>query len=382
MTVLDWLIVAATVVFALSGYRRGFVVAALSLTGFVVGAIVGTRIAGALLPAGNASPYSPLFSLLGALVAGGILATGLEGIGMRLRRTMLASPLGIADGVLGAAFSAVIALAIAWVLGVIVLALPDVGSLRGTIEGSAILRRLDELLPPSGALLHAIARIDLLPSIAGPAVTLPAPPGSIAQTPAARRAAHSVVRVLGTACGLGIEGSGWVVAPNEVLTNAHVVAGERDTVVEVGGTTPPLRASVVLFDPRNDLAVLRVSGLDLPVLALARAPAAGTAAAIIGYPEDGPLNFEAGRIGATEPVATQDAYGRGPVTRELTPIRGRVRSGNSGGPLVDAHGYVVTTVFAATTSAGPRGGYGVANSTVRRDLAHVAGPVSTDGCTS
>jgi S1-C subfamily serine protease len=195
-----------------------------------------------------------------------------------------------------------------------------------------------------------------------------------------RRAASSVVRVLGSACGLGIEGSGWVVAPGEVVTNAHVVAGEHDTVVQAGGQPPDLGAEVVVFDPRNDIAVLRVSGLGARPLPLASDPPAGRAAAILGYPQDGPFDVQPGRIGTTQSVVTQDAYGNGAVSRLLTPIRGLVRPGNSGGPMVDAAGQVVTTVFAATTNGGPSGGFGVANSTVVRDLARAGGQVSTEGC--
>jgi len=188
------------------------------------------------------------------------------------------------------------------------------------------------------------------------------------------------VRVLGTACGLAIEGSGWVAAPEEVLTNAHVVAGEGDTTVEVGGQEPGLPAQAIAFDPTDDLAVLRVPGLGLPALSLASEPASGTAGAILGYPEDGPFAARAARIGQTQKVLTQDAYGNGPVSRLLTPVRGVVRPGNSGGPVVDSAGRVLTTVFAGTTGGGPPGGYGVANATVAQALAGASGPVSTEQC--
>jgi S1-C subfamily serine protease len=188
------------------------------------------------------------------------------------------------------------------------------------------------------------------------------------------------VRILGSACGLAIEGSGWVIAPDEVLTNAHVVAGETDTTVEAYGAPPSLPATVVLFDAYNDLAVLRVPDLGLPTLSLARQSPTGTAAAILGYPENGPFVAEPGRIGMTRRVLTENAYGRGPVTRQLTLVRGLVRPGNSGGPAVDANGQVVATIFAATTSAGPRGGFGVPDSVTRQDLERARGPVSTEGC--
>jgi len=380
MTTLDWLIGVVTVLFAVSGYRRGLIVAALSLVGFAAGAVAGTRIAAALLSGGSGSPYAAAFGVLGALVAGGIVARAFERIGLRLHRALPGRGLRLLDGVGGAALSAAIALGIAWAFGVALLTLPDSGGLRATITGSAILHRLNELLP-AGALLDVIRRIDPLPIIAGPTAGVAAPSREILAATGVQRADHSVVRVLGTACGLEIEGSGWVVAPDEVLTNAHVVAGESDPTVEIGGRLPALLASPVLFDPRNDIAILRVRGLGLPALELANTPPPGAAVAILGYPLDGPFAVEPGRIGATQAVQTRDAYGRGPVQRELTPVRGLIRPGNSGGPAIDSAGEVLTTVFAASTTPGPPGGYGIANATVRSDLRRVSTGVSTERCT-
>jgi len=382
MTTLDWLILGATAVFALSGWVRGFIVGVLSLSGFVVGAVLGTRVADALLSSGAASPYAPVFGLLGALSAGGILAFGLRGVGKHLRRGVRLPFLGMLDGVLGAILGATVALGTAWMLGVMVLGLPGAGQLAVQVRRSTILRQLDELMPPSGVVLNALARIDPLPAIAAGASAVSPPPSSPVATAAQVGAGRSVVRVIGTACGLGIEGSGWVAAPGEVVTNAHVVAGERDTTVDVGGSGPGLAATVVRFDPLNDVAVLRVAGLDLRPLRIARAPAAQTAGAILGFPLDGPFATAPARIGVTGYVETDDAYGRGPRRRALTPIRGLIRPGNSGGPVISRGGAVLTTVFAATTGAGPPGGYGVANHAVRADLAAARGAVSTDGCTN
>ncbi len=381
MTTLDWLIVAATLIFAVSGYFRGFIVGALSLGGFVVGAVIGTRLADALLAGGAASPYAPLFGLVGALGAGAILAVGFESVGIRLRRGLPLPILGTLDGLLGALLSATVALGLVWLLGIVVVALPGSGSLAADLRRSSILRRLDELMPPSGVVLHALARIDPLPAIAGVGGSVAPPPASGASSRVLAAAERSVVRVLGTACGIGIEGSGWVVAPDVVVTNAHVVAGETDTVVELGGRPPDRRATAILFDPRNDLAILSVPGLAAPALASASDTAEQTGGVIIGYPLDGPLATEPARIGATATVETQDAYGRGPLPRLLTAIRGLIRPGNSGGPVIDRDGRVLTTVFAASTSAGPAGGYGVANETLRADVAEAGGPVSTEGCT-
>jgi S1-C subfamily serine protease len=190
-------------------------------------------------------------------------------------------------------------------------------------------------------------------------------------------AAPSVVRVLGTACGLSVEGSGWVARPGLVVTAAHVVAGERDTTVEAQGAATALPATPVYVDSTNDVAVLRVPGLAARPLRLAD-PAPGTAVAILGYPDDGPFDAKPGRIGRTATVLSEDAYGHGPVARTITSIRGVVRHGDSGGPAVDASGRVQTTIFAARV--GSSGGYGVPSSAVRHALASAHAPVSTGPC--
>ena len=370
MTKVDWLIVAFTVLLAVYGYAQGFIVGALSLVGFGIGAFLGTRLAPLILPGGSHSQYAPLFGLLGALLAGAVLASGFEGIGARVRMFLRLPGLRTVDGLLGAALTASVALGIAWIVGAI--ALQSAGSpvLRRDIQRSAILQGLNELLPPSGPILHALARIDPLPSVHGPAADVPAPPRGIATAPRVTAAARSVVKVLGTACGLGIEGSGWVAGPHVVVTNAHVVAGESDTTVQIDGNQPGLDAAVIDFDPHDDVAVLRVPALLEPVLRLAANPPAGTPAAILGYPLDGGFDAEPGRVGQTETVSTEDAYGNGPVLRRITALRGRVRPGNSGGPMVDGAGRVVATVFAAITgSPSGEGGFAVPNKLVRERLA-------------
>jgi S1-C subfamily serine protease len=277
-----------------------------------------------------------------------------------------------------------VALGIAWIVGAIALQSSGSTVLQQDIQRSAILNGLNDLLPPSGAILHALARIDPLPSVRGPSADVPPPPLGVVHAPGVTAAASSVVKVLGTACGLGIEGSGWVAAPGLVVTNAHVVAGETDTAVEVGGDPPGLDAEVIDFDPRDDIAILRVPGLHEPVLRLARNPRSGTAAAILGYPLDGVFDVQPGRIGQTEDVSTEDAYGNGPVLRSITPLRGLVRPGNSGGPMVDPGGQVVATVFAAITgSPNSAGGFAVPNALVRTQLEQSrsrAAAVSTGPC--
>jgi len=386
VTGLDWIIVAFAAILAALGFRRGFVVGVMSFAGFALGAFLGTRLAPLLLAQGSASPYAPAFGLIGALLAGGIFASGAEGLGFAVRRALIAPGLGALDGVLGAALGAALALGVVWIAAAVLAQTPNQEQLREDIQRSAILRELNELLPPSGPILNALARLDPLPSISGPSPDVSAPPPQVAHAPGVRAAAPSVVRVLGTACGLAIEGSGWIGGPDEVVTNAHVVAGERDTTVEVGGDPPNLPAQVLVYDPRDDVAVLGVPGLSGPALKLVSEPPAGEAGAIVGYPENGRFDVRAARIGRTQTVSTADAYGNGPLDRLLTPLRGLVRPGNSGGPLVDAGGRVLTTVFAGTVGSGPRGGYGVANVTVARALERAAArsaageSVGTEGC--
>ena len=173
------------------------------------------------------------------------------------------------------------------------------------------------------------------------------------------------MRILGSACGLGVEGSGWLAAPNVVVTNAHVVAGtDGDVVVRPRSGNVTLPARALAFDPVNDVAVLAVPGLSGPVLRLVDSPRAGTAGALLGYPRNGPFDVEPARIGQARRVISQDAYGQGPVERPMTPVRGLLRPGNSGGPIVDARGRVLTTVFASSRERDVRGGYGVPNSVV------------------
>jgi S1-C subfamily serine protease len=368
LTRIDWLIVAFAAVMAAIGWRQGFVAGAFALAGFVGGAFLGSRLGPALLPDGSSSPYAPLVSLIAAVTGGSIFAGLFERVGYLLRRSVPIPGVRTLDGVLGALLSAAIALGLAWILGAVLLQTPGVRQLRSDIQRSEILQRLNAVLPPSGGVLNALARFDPFPHIDGPEADVAAPRAAVARDPDVARAAASVVRILGTACGLGIEGSGWVAADGVVVTNAHVVAGEEDTTVQERGVGPKHDAAVIAFDAKNDVAVLRVGGLDAPALALATDPGVGAEAAVLGFPENGPYDVRAARLGQTRVVVSQDAYGNGPVTRQMTTFRGVVRPGNSGGPLVDTSGRVLATVFAQSTGTVRRGGYGVPNAIVRRVL--------------
>jgi S1-C subfamily serine protease len=387
MTVADLVILALVALMALQGFMRGFIVGVAALVGFIGGGFIGSRLGPVLLSGGAHSPYSGLFSLGGAVILGGLLASIFEGVARRVRRFIWLPGLRIVDGALGAILTACIGLGMAWITGAVLLqtssqfSLPP--SIRHSIASSLILRDLDKALPPS-AVLNALGRIDPLESVTGRIADVPAPDKTIVVAHGVTAAAASVVRILGTACGFGIEGSGWVAGPGLVVTNAHVVAGERNTVVQPGGAGGTLQARAIVFDAHNDIAVLSVPGLRAPALRLASNPALGESAAILGFPLNGSFNAQPARLGATQLTNTTNAYGN-PAMRVISSLRGLVRSGNSGGPMVDGGGQVIGTVFAEITNApaNEHSGLAVPDSVVKVELrkAHVARhSVSTEGC--
>jgi len=380
VTVLDWAILAFTFALALWGYRQGLIVGALTLAGFAAGAFLGSRIGPLLLTRGADSPYAPLCGALGALLAGALTAVTVESFALGLRERVVRRPfLHAADGAGGAALIASVALGLAWVFGAVLLHAPSTVRLRADIQQSLILRSLNDVLPPTGPLLHALDRVDPAPTVLGPAAPVARPGSAIASDPDVLRAGDSVVRVLSTACGLGIEGSGWAVAPEIVVTNAHVLAGADDTTVTTQDGAE-LDATPIYYEPRQDLALLRV-GSALPPLPVSSERREGEDGAVLGYPENGPYVLEPARIGETRVTISEDSYGNGPVERTITALSGAVRSGNSGGPLIDSRGRVVGTVFAATTS-GPRGGFAIPAEQVRAALGQTHESVSTGPCTA
>jgi S1-C subfamily serine protease len=377
VTKVDWLALAFVALTALLGLKKGLIASALSVAGIVGGAIVGARLAPQLLTGGSNSPYTPLAGLAGAAFGALLLETLGGFVGRRVHGALPLPPLRALDSMGGLVLGAAAGLALVWVVGASALLIPGQKSLRQAAQKSLVLQQLYDAVPPS-SLLRILARVDPFPSIAGPLSRVAPPDPALLHAQAVRRAEPSVVRVLGTACGLRIAGSGWVVTPSLVVTAAHVVAGEDDTVVERRHSTTGVHATVVAFDQKNDVALLRVRHLGLRPLPL-RKPKAGEAVAILGYPENGPLRVVAGRLGSTTVVLSEDAYGHGPVARTITSLRGDIRHGDSGGPTVDASGAVTTTVFAARL--GSKGGFGIPSDIVRKLLRRAHGrAVSTGDC--
>ncbi|MGH3134924.1 MAG: MarP family serine protease [Gaiellaceae bacterium] len=375
MSTADWVVIGVVAVSGLYGVATGFLRGAFSLAGFALGAYLGARLAPQILS--DASPYVPVVALGGAILLGAVmrgLAALLAGVlrtsigvipGMRLLDRFAGLVLGVVAGVF-----------LCWAIGAVLLYLPGETDLRRSVQRSTILSEINDVFPPE-RLLEELERVDPIGVFLGPPAIVAPPEKGLAKDPDVVRASKSVVRVTGIACGLGVEGSGWVAARGLVVTNAHVVAGIAEPRVDTAEGRA-FAAAVVAFDVTNDLAVLRVPGLGASPLS-PTPPERGAGVALVGYPRNGPLTRTPGRLGGTADVLSQDAYGRGPVKRQITTIRGLVEPGSSGGPGIDAQGRVRTTVFARRQ--GERGGYGIPAELVRAALREVgARPVPATDC--
>jgi len=373
----DWIAIAVVLIAAFGGLRRGLVLSAFSLVGLAAGAYVGSRVAPHVLHGGSTSKWTPAAGLIGAVIGAMLLQFAALLAGSFIRGGLKLPPLRLIDTAGGLLLGTAIGLGIVWVGASVALLTPGETRIRQEVERSAIVKHLDAALPPR-TLLNLLARIDPFPSIVGPKPPSLPPSKGVLRDPSIRAAATRVIKVLGLACGVGVEGTGWVAANDLVVTAAHVVAGEENTTIEIPGQGLSRRADVVVLDVHNDIAVLHVENLGLKPLRLAD-PRSGAAVAIIGYPLDGGLRATPGRIGLTATVLTQDALGHGPVTRTITAVAGDVQHGDSGGPAVDAGGSVQSSIFAARLNSAS--GYGVPPSILRDDLANAGTQrVSTGSC--
>ncbi len=380
MNVLDLFIVLFVVFLVWRGSRTGFLAGALSLVGVVLGAALGSRVVPALLKGDGDLIFGSvitLASIVAFAVLGDILARAASGF---LQEKIEGATSEALDRAGGALLGVALSLTLVWVAATFALGTPLLSSLHPTMQESTVLGALNRAMP-STLLTQAVSRLDPIPSFRGPKADVADPNQEIAGDPEVLAATSRVVRVTGVACGYGIEGSGWVAAPDLVVTNAHVVAGETSTQIQPEGNGLPLPARVMAFDEKNDIAVLRVDNLRLAPLRLAE-PRASEPVALLGFPENGPFDIRAGRVGETTRVISNDAYNRGPVERTVTSFKGFVRPGNSGGPAVNEDGEVVATVFASRADSDDAG-YGIPSSLVRQlvDLAQERrNPVSTKEC--
>lgn len=362
------------------GARTGFLAGVFSLIGVVVGASVGSRVAQNLLPDNEGAVFGAgitLVSILAFAILGDVLA---RAVGGSIRSRLTGSTSSALDGLGGAALGLALSLTLVWAVGIFALQTPPLAGIHSTLQGSKVINELNQRMP-SQMLTTAVAQLDPLPQIRGPEVDLAAPEGEVLQDPEVLAATDSTVRITGVACGYGVEGSGWVAAPDVVVTNAHVVAGEAATQVQPGGAGGTYGADVILFDARNDIAILRVPGLGLEPLPISD-PRPGEEAAVIGFPGNGPLDIQPARTGDTRRVISSDAYNQGPVERTVTSFRVFVRPGNSGGPAVNESGEVISTIFASRADSNTSG-YGIPSQIVQQHLNAASeryAPVSTGPC--
>ena len=353
VNVVDVLLLLGVAIFSILGAHRGLAAQALSLGGLALGAVLGSIVAPHLFPENSA--WLPIAGLMGAIVGAFLLSFAARALGEPVR-AFLAShpPLGTLDRIGGIALGGLIALAIGWLLAVLALHQPALG-LRAEVRGSAILPRLLSAVPPD-RVLHALNRFDPLPLLPGFGETLPPPDPSVLESPGARAAAQSVLKLQGTACGVGTQGSGWVVRPGLVATNAHVIAGHESTQA-LAPNGEARTAQAVYVDATNDIALLRVRGLGTESLATSSRDERSQPVALLGYPRNGALTATAATAGAPRTVLSPDAYGRGTRPRVVVPLRGGVQPGESGGPVVDRRGRVVAMIFGGTRDR--KGGYAV-----------------------
>jgi S1-C subfamily serine protease len=390
---LDLALIVVAAAFAVSGYRQGFIVGSLSFIGFVGGAVLGAQFGPAISRAlvGGQTQQDVVAVIL--LVSGAILGQFVaSSIGSAMRQNMTGRSSTTIDAIGGSAVSVLSMLLIAWAIGSVLTASPF-PVVDQQVNNSAVLRTMDKIMPSQAKTMFSEFR-QLLASGPFPQVfsgigathflPVPAPDQAVLNSPELTAATSRIVKVMGTApsCDRSIEGSGFVYAPDHVLTNAHVVAGvtQNQDVFTADGTE--YAAKVVFYDPQVDIAVLYVPGLNVTPLHFAGPAANGANAIVAGYPLNHPFTAVAARIGETEPAVGPDIYQTGTVNRQIYEIRAVVQPGNSGGPLLSPQGTVYGVVFAAAVDQSDTG-FALTASEVASDANAGAGqtiPVSTQGC--
>ena len=359
MNLVDWVLVGATIVFAWAGWRQGFVAGVLSFSGFLGGALA----AAFLLPRFSTSLTDNPVVRVGIVVVGVIVAALIGQfiaslLGRRLHDAITWRPARLFDNAAGATL-AIVALAImAWIVASAVAFLPQL-PMAAQVQQSRLLVVVDTAVPNQVrdafvGLRNMVSSADVprvfsaLGSLSGPSVPLPDP--GVILGGAVTDARPSIVRVSGDSdeCEISVSGSGFVYAPQHVLTNAHVVAGITAPEIQVRASQPLLPATVVYFDPKVDIAVLYVPDLSAPELEFAPdAAKSGDDAVIVGFPEGGPYDTAPARIRDAISARGDDIYGKSGVEREVYSFRGNVQHGNSGGPLLTTRGEVLGMIFAS-----------------------------------
>jgi S1-C subfamily serine protease len=361
---LDLILLLIAIGYAVSGFRHGAVVGALSFVGFFGGAAIGAQLAkplGARVANGSAQVAVALACVLVLAMLGQVVAVW---AGSRIRAQVSSRPIRTLDSIVGAVLSVLAVLLVAWMIAVPVASSPF-PTLAGQVRRSMVIRTVDNAIPSQVRQLYSSLRLFIdrsgFPQVLGalqPTRIVDVPPAdpALQNSPVVARVHPSVLKVRSVAlsCDRSIEGSSFVYAPDHLLTNAHVVAGADEVHVETQHGN--LAAHVVVYDPQRDVAVLYVPGLDATPLSMNSATAkSGSDAIVLGYPQDGPFDARAARIRDSERISGRDIYGSGNVEREIYTIRSTVRVGNSGGPLIDTKGAVLGIVFASALDSADTG---------------------------
>lgn len=361
-TTLDLVLVVALLAYTVSGWRQGFVAAALGVVGLIAGAYLAVRFAPALLGDHTdidvRTPVGMLV-LIGVVLLVATLGQGLMlALSSTLRARIHTSGLRVVDSLFGAVAVLAAAVLVVWVVaGAVRTGGP--ASWRSAVARSVVVQTVDAVVPPSAVRLvddvtSALDRGGFPRVFEGlgpePISSVPPPDFDLRRDPDIGRAVGSVIHVRADAprCDQTQVGSGWVMSRGLVATNAHVVAGATQVQVNVGGDGPELDARVVAFDPDRDIAVLAVPGLRAPALDPGEDLARGASAVVAGFPGDEGLWVGAARVRAVLSARGADIYGQPGTTREIYSLRAQVRQGASGGPLIDPDGDVVGMVFATS----------------------------------
>ena len=353
---LDFAILGIGFVAAVSGWRSGALGSLLSFIGVVLGAVAGVLLAPHVIPhiSGDRTKlFATLFLILALVVIGEIAGVVL---GRAVRSTIRNRPLRVLDSAVGVSLMLVAVLVASWLLGSL-LTSSDQPNLAAAVKNSRVLTEVDKVAPawlrsvPNR--LSALLDTSGLPAVLEPfgrtpIVNVDAPDASLATDPVVTNSRVSVVKIRGVApsCQKVLEGSGFVIAPNRVMSNAHVVAGADSVTVEVDGTT--YDAGVVSYDPNADISILDVPNLPVAPLQFEDSPAPqGTDAVVMGFPGGGDFLATPARVREIIELNGPDIYRTTTVTREVYTIRGTVRQGNSGGPMINRAGKVLGVVFGA-----------------------------------
>lgn len=389
--IVDLVLVVLIIVFAVNGYRQGFLIGMLSFIGFFSGALFGLQVGPWAASHFTGDPIRVIVSLLAVFGLAVLGQTITASLGSRLRGAIRSSTARRFDDFGGSIISMIAVVIVAWLVAV-PLGTSSMPGLAKAVRNSAILGVVDGAMPEHAEALSDALRDtvdtrgfpDVFGDLSPTKVREVSPPDpQLAASPVVQNARRSVVKVRGTApsCSRNIEGSGFVYAQNRVMTNAHVVAGTKQVSVEVGGKRHG--AKVVLYDPARDIAVLYAPNLGAPVLSFASRPAEdGADAIVVGFPLDGPFDPQAARIRDLRNISGPDIYDSGTVSREIYTIRALVRNGNSGGPLLSDRGEVLGVIFAAAADDRETG-FAVTAAEVAgiaRTGTEADEPVATDRC--